>query len=102
MPFNENLTSLFVPTLGDEPTRRFREEPEKEELDDRGETLKSRRDAPGPAVGNTESTKGRPRSHDRTGEPKRVVERGEGGTVGGVGDFGNEQRGSQLGLSQVD
>jgi hypothetical protein len=114
----EGLQSLLMATLADEPTRRLGAEPDEGDLDDGGETLDSRRDAPRPGVVNLEGTERRPCStiellkqvqtkekgaglHNGTRVPKGIVGRRKGGTVRGIGNLGDQQRGGACSKSQT-
>jgi len=94
VPESEDLPSFLLLALGDQPTRRFGDEPDKDNLGNGGESLESGRNTPCPGVLNLESAKGGPCGDNGTGVPERVVERGQLGTLGWIGEFGNEERGS--------
>jgi len=57
----EDLESLGVAVLADQPTRGLGSEPDKGDLDDGGETLESRGNTPAPGVLEPEGTEGSPR-----------------------------------------
>jgi hypothetical protein len=97
VPSGDDVLGLFITTLVDQPTRGLGEEPNEEDLDDRGQTLESRGDTPRPIVIDTEGTEGGPSGNDGAREPERVVERGQRSTMGWVGDLGDKKRGSHLG-----
>lgn len=95
----ENVNSLRIPTMVDEPSWRLGEEEDERCLNHWGDTLKGRGDSPSPSRLNAESTKGRPSSDDRSEVPSRVVHRGEGTSVGREGKFGDENRSGDAGPS---
>jgi hypothetical protein len=56
----ENLQGLVVLVLGHQETRRLRNKPDENDLDDRGESLNQSGDAPGPVVADVVGAKGEP------------------------------------------
>lgn len=87
----EDVESLLLTTLGDQPTRGLGNEPDEEDLGDGGESLEGRGDTPRPSVLDVEGTEGRPGGDDSTRVPERVVEGSQLGTVGGVGQLRDEE-----------
>ncbi len=83
----EDDLCLLITAAVDQPTRRFGEEPDEEELDDRRQTLEGRRDTPRPVVVDAEGTEGGPGGDDGAREPEGVIERGKRGTLSRVGDL---------------
>ena len=77
-------------------SRRFREEPDKEDLEDRWETLEERGQAPRPGAVNAERAEGTPSGNDGTREPERVEDGRERRTMGRVSDLRDEERRSGL------
>ena len=94
--------SLLLPSVVDEPSWRLGNQEDEEELEDRGKTLKDRGDSPGPGVGDAEGTVGRPGGNDGTEVPGRVVERGNGSTVGWESQLGDENGCGQAGESESE
>ena len=92
----EDVESLFGFTLGDEETGRFVDEPDEDELEDRGECLYKRRNTPRPIALDLKSTKGEPRCDNGTKVPKGVVDGCEGSSVLRMTQFGDEKRRASL------
>ena len=100
----QDVESIRIPTLANQPTRGFRAEPKKPKLEDGGNTLECGRNPPRPRRVNLESTKGTPSGDDSTGVPEGVVEGTQSGTVGGIGQFGDQHSGATVckGESETD
>jgi len=92
----EDVESLFGFTLGDEETGRFVNQPDEDKLEDRGQSLHERRDAPRPVTLDLKSTKGEPRCDNGTEVPKRVIDGGKGSAVLGMTQFSDEKRRASL------
>jgi len=92
----EDVESLFGFTLGDEETGRFVDKPDKDKLEDRGQSLHKRRYSPRPIALNLKSTKGEPRCDNGAKVPKRVVDGGKGSAVLGMTQFSDEERRTSL------
>jgi hypothetical protein len=65
----QNFESLLFSLSGNQPSRRFGKSEDKDNLNEREETLKNGRDSPTPFVGDIESTKGSPSGNDRSEVP---------------------------------
>ena len=93
MVISQNLERLLVPLLMNQPTWGFRAEVDEEDLEDGREGLEDGRETPRPVALHAESTESRPGGNDGTRVPERVVCRGQGSAVGGVGNLGNQHGG---------
>jgi hypothetical protein len=62
--FGQDIDSLFVAAVVDEPSRRFRNEEDEAELKDRWNTLENGWDTPAPSVRYTEGAEGSPSGND--------------------------------------
>lgn len=102
MIVSQDVESLGIPPLANEPTRRFGAEPEETELEDGGHTLEGGWSPPSPRGVELESTEGAPGGDNSTGVPERVVEGGQRSAVGGVGQFGDQHGGASLGECETE
>ena len=82
---SQEAEGIRIPTLADQPTRRFGAEPKKTKLEDGGDTLEGGWDPPRPRGVDLESTEGTPSGNDSTGVPEGVVEGAQRGAVGRIG-----------------
>jgi len=89
----EGLEGLFITTLGNQPTRRFWNEPDEENLKNGGGGLEGGGETPCPRALNFERAIGRPGGNNCTGVPEGVVCRGKRSTVEWVGNLGDQHRG---------
>lgn len=102
MVLGDDAGSLLLLAMVDEPSGRFRDQVNKEELEDGGETLEQGRYSPRPRVVDAESAKGGPGGDDGAKIPRRVVERSELSTVGREGQLSDEDGGGQARKSETE
>jgi hypothetical protein len=99
---SQDMESLGIPALANQPTRGFGAEPEETKLEDGGDTLEGGWNPPGPRGVELESTEGTPSGNDSTGVPEGVVEGSQRSTVGGIGQFGDQHGGASLGEGETE
>jgi hypothetical protein len=87
---DENFGGLFGAVLGDEETRRFGQEENSGDLDQRWADLKERRNSPCPVGRDRGGTHGNGRGGDLTNEVGRVEKRGQSSTLLGVTQLSDE------------
>jgi len=92
----ENLESLFGFATGNEETGRLVDNTNKDELENRRESLDNGRNAPRPVAFNFESAKCEPCSDNGTDVPQRVVNGSKSSTMLGVAELRNQHRGATL------
>lgn len=86
MIIRQRLQRLLIPPLTYQPPRTLRTNEDKPDLDERGQSLEERRDAPAPAGVNLECAEGGPGGDDGAGVPHGIVHRCEGGAVGRIAE----------------
>jgi hypothetical protein len=98
---DEEVHSTLFLAVVDVPSGRLGDQEDEDDLEHRGETLQEGGDSPGPSVGDSESSVGGPGGDDRTEVPGRVVERGQGSTVGRERQLGDQEGSSGTGESET-
>ena len=93
---SEEGQGVVVPPLGHEPAGAFRDEPGQPYGEEGGEHLDEGDAAPGPVRLDGQGAEGDPRCDQGAEVVQRVEQGGELGTVGGVGELGDEQRGGSI------
>jgi len=88
----KNLVSALLLTLPDVPTWRLWDEPDETELEQGWSSLDDGRNSPSPVVLNVVGAESQPGGNDGTKVPGGVVDGGEGSTVLGVDELGDEER----------
>jgi hypothetical protein len=99
---DEEVHSTLFLAVVDVPSGRLGDQEDEDDLEDRGETLQEGGDSPGPSVGDSESSVGGPGGDDGTEVPGRVVERGQGSTVGRERQLGDQEGGGGTGESETE
>lgn len=102
MVLGDDIDGLLVLAVVDQPSRGLGDHENKDELDQRGDTLQDRGNSPAPSVVDSESTKSGPSSNDRTEVPGRVVQRSDGSSMGGEGELGDKGRRGETGEGKTE
>lgn len=91
VPLDEEIHGTLLLAIVDVPSRRFGDHEDEDDLNHRGETLQEGGDSPRPSVVDSESSVGGPGGDDGTEVPGRVVQRGQGSTVGRERQLGDQE-----------
>lgn len=88
----EDVESLVVPVLGDQPTWRLWDEPDEGQLDNGWKSLGEGWNTPAPVAVDALSTEGQPGADDGTDVPETVVYSGDLGAMLRMAKLGEKQR----------
>ena len=99
---SKDAVGLLDAALGNHPSRRLRDEPDKAQLEDGGESLNEGRHTPCPVVVDVVRAEGQPRGNEGTDVPGCVVDGGESGAVLRVDELSDEQRRGTVGNGDTE
>ena len=92
---SDNMDGFLISTSIDQPSGGLGDEPNENELDGRCQSLEDGGDSPCPSAHDSEGTVCGPTGNDGTEVPRRVVKRGDTGSVSGKSELGDQNRSSK-------